>query len=86
MKIILFIFYIFILSTFVFRWFQQYVVRNGIVHVAVMGRVILLRDIDVVVDHVYANRLKGFDRRSNILSPRDEADVAGDVLLKNVWN
>lgn len=52
-----------------------------------MGRVIFrrLRDVDVVVDHVYADGLKGFDRRSEILSPRDETDVVGDVLLKNVW-
>lgn len=72
--------------TFVFRGFQQYVVHDGIVHVAVMRRVIFLRDVDVVVDHVYADRLKGFDRRAKILPPRDEADVAGDVLLKNVRN
>ena len=68
------------------RRFQQYAVHGRIVDVAVMGRVIFLRDVDVVVDHVYANRLKGFDRRAEILPPRDETDVVGDVLLKNVWN
>ena len=45
------------------RWLQQYIIDDGIIHIAVMRRIILFSDVDIVVDRVNSNRLQRLDDR-----------------------
>lgn len=64
--------------------FQQYVVHYRIADTAVMDRIILFCNIDIIVDGINSHRLKRFDGWAKSLPGPGEANVAGNVLLKNI--